>query len=106
MNNLLSKLLQKRGIKDYSELSEEEQKQFDNWQKTLSKDELENQDIKKFCQHQLIGIGVAFEDLEIDQRKQDKLVAQHAVYSALVRAIDAPKAEREQIEQYLTNLLK
>jgi len=38
--NILSKLLKKRGIKDVTELTEDERVEFDNWQKVLNKEEL------------------------------------------------------------------
>lgn len=106
MENSLSQLLQKRGIKDYTELDPEERAQFDIWRKILSKDELTMSDFREFCEQQLTLIGLQFEDSALEQRKQDKLVAQFAVYTAIKRAIDAPKLEKEQIEKYLRTLIK
>ena len=106
MHNTLSKLLQKRGIESYDELTPEEKVQFDEWNKTLAKDELTIDDFRQFCHRQIAVIGRRFEDLKLDSREQDKLVGQYAVYSAMLQAIDAPKAEREQVEKFLLDTLK
>ena len=52
MHNLLTKLFEKRGIKDATQLSPEERRDFDNWQAILSKDELTLEDVKVFCSTQ------------------------------------------------------
>jgi hypothetical protein len=47
MNGIISKLFKKRGITDVTELSVEERKDFDVWEKILSKDELTLEDVKR-----------------------------------------------------------
>ena len=105
MHNLLSRLLQKRKIKDFTELSEDERETFEGWKKILGKEDLEMKDISKFCVSQIDYIETQFKDLNASTQKRERLVLLHSVYSALRNLIEGPKAEREQLEEYLTSIL-
>ena len=105
MHNLLLRLLQKRKIKDFTELSEDERETFEGWKKVLAKEDLEIKDISKFCESQLDYIETQFKDLDISSQKLGRLVLLHSVYSTLRNLIEGPRAEREQLEEYLTSLL-
>lgn len=104
--SILSKLLSKRGIKDFNELDKEEKQQFETWQKVLSKDELTTDDIKKFCETQCELIETKWRDLDTPQYKKIEWIAYHTVYKTLSIAINSPKAGKEQLEEYLNNLIK
>ena len=51
--NILKRLLEKRNIKDISELDGEEKKTFEIWKEVLQKEELNVEDIKNFCKSQI-----------------------------------------------------
>jgi len=106
MDNALSKVLQSKGIKDESELSEEEKVQFDQWRAILSKDELTMSDVVDFCHSQVDNIEAQFKDLNNSPEKLTRLVLQHSIYKTLVQVIKAPSAERESLERHLTDLIK
>lgn len=106
MNNIISKLFNKRGIKDSSELSEEEKGQFEQWQAILAKESLTVSDIIEFCEGQVANIEAQFKDLDNSSEKQNKLVIQHNVYKTLINIIKSPSAEKESLERYLTDMLK
>ena len=104
--SILTKLLERRGIKDVNELDKEERQQFETWQKILSKEELTIDDVKKFCQTQLEIIDTKWKDYDIPQAKKAEWINPHTIYKTLLQIIESPKAGREQLEQYLNELLK
>lgn len=105
MNILLEKLLRKRGIEDINSLDVEEKKDFDNWQKILSKDTLTAEDIRNFCQAQKDVIQGKWTDLSLDNSKKAEFIPYFTVYSLLLQVMDSPKKERESLENMLLNLI-
>lgn len=105
MYNLLSKLFAKRGIKDVKELSEEERKNFDEWQKILSKEELTIEDIKNFCQSQIEIIEGKWRDLTIEHYKKSEWIPYHTIYKTLLMAMESPRLARENLEKVLNDLI-
>ena len=104
--SILTKLLEKRKIKDVNELDTEEKQQFDKWQKILSKEELTIDDVKKFCEMQCELIENKWKDYEISQAKKAEWITAHTIYKTLLQIIESPKVGKEQLEQYLNELLK
>ena len=104
MLDILSKLLQKRGVK-YEELHEDEKVQFEQWKLVLTKDELSTQDIKNFCQQQVDVIESKWQDLNLEQIKKAELIPYHTVYNLLLKVIDSPKEAKEALEKNLQQLI-
>jgi len=105
MHNLISDLFKKRGIKDVTELSEEEKNDFKNWQAILSKEELTIEDIKKFCQTQCDVIKGKWQDYNTRSEEKAELIPYFTVYNTLLAAIDSPKVAREALEKQLVELI-
>jgi len=106
MHNLLTKLLQKRRIKDITELSKEEKADVDKWQKILSEEEITVDKIVAFCKAQIKIIETNWKNLDNQSTKNERLIVLHTVYSTLIEVIGAPKIERETLEKYLNDLLQ
>ena len=116
MHILLTKLLNKRGIKDVAELDDRpiiegvlsEKGQFEKWNETLlgGEDVFSVDRLKSFCISQKKVIEGQWKNLDNDTRKNDRLITMHTVYSILLEAIDSPKVEREKLERELENLTK
>lgn len=104
MHNLLTKLLNKKGIKSTLDMTPEEKQTFENWDKTLSKKELTLEDIKHYCQNQLDIIEGKWKDMGINQAKKAELLPYYTVYKSILNAISSPQAARESLEQYLNQL--
>ena len=112
--SILDLFLKKRGIGGPEELddtpnsdgSPTEKQNFEIWRKILSKDELTIEDIKLFLQGQIGIIENKWKDMSLPQEKKAEFVTYHTIYKTLEQAISAPKAEREQLEVYLNQLLK
>ena len=106
MDNILSKLFKKRGIKDITELDKEEKVQFEQWQAVLNKEQVTINDIAEFCQGAMNTIEAQFGDINIEDDRIARLALQHSVYKGFKNLINAPTAEKEQLTEYLTGLLK
>lgn len=105
MHPMITKLLGKRGIKDTLELSPEERKTFDDWQRILSKEELGVDDIKNFLRNQISVIEKKWSDLDKDQSKKAELIPYFMCYKTLLGAISSPMVAREALEQQLNQML-
>lgn len=106
MHSLLRKLLDKRGLKDTHELKPEEKQTYDDWQRILSTGEISVQKIKDFCHNQVMMIQGQWKNLDNDQRKNDRLITMHTVYTTLLNVIESPNKERESLERFLTQLVE
>ena len=106
MIGILTKLLEKRGIKKVEELSSEERATFDQYEKVLSKSELTLEDMKVFLTQQVGVIDAKWKSFDMDQSKKAELLPYYVVYKTLKDAIGAPQVEREALERYLNQLLK
>ena len=106
MDNILSKIFKKRGIKDITELDKEEMQQFEQWQAVLNKEEIQIKDIVEFCEGAKNMIEAQFGDIDMEDRKKSMLALQHSIYRTFTELIHAPTTEKENLTRYLTDLLK
>lgn len=104
-SNILSKLLAKRGIKDISELTNEEKETFDNYEKILSKEELTMEDLRHFLGVQIGLIESKWRNHDISQMQKMELIPYHTVYKTILEALNAPQVERKALEDYLNQQL-
>jgi hypothetical protein len=102
MNNLLSKLLLKRGV-TRNDLDEPEKKDFDRWEKILSEGDVTVESIGNFCKAQISAIEAKWKDFD---NTNERLVIAHTIYSTIIKALTANKVERESLEEYLNNLIQ
>lgn len=114
MHYLISKLLDKRGIKDVKDLTSDpmpdgspsERATIEQWDRVLSaKESVTVDDIKQFCKSQVSKIESQWKDLDNKTVKNERLVLLHTVYKAILEVIDAPQTQRETLERYLKSLL-
>ena len=106
MHNILTKLLQKRGIESVNELDKDEKQDFESWQAVLNKDELTVEDIKKFCQGQVDVVSNKWADHNIDNDKKAQLIPYFVCYTTLLKAINSPKLARDSLEKNLNQLIQ
>jgi len=102
--NLLSRLLAKRGIEKVDDLDLEEQATFKQWEKILSDSEISVEKIAEFCKGQIHIIEGKWK--ANPGSENPKLITYHVIYKTLVELIEGPKAERENLERYLNQLLQ
>ena len=106
MHKLLQKLLNKRGIENFEDLSKEEKITFKEWDGVLSKEELTIEDVKTFCQTQCEIIEGKWKDYSFGKEEKAELIPYHTTYKTLLTAINSPKLTREALERQLTELTK
>ena len=104
--DLLKKLFAKRGITDTTTLSTEETATYDKWSKVLSDGEITVAKIKQFCDMQIGLIEGKFKDTTRTVAQTERLVIAHSIYKAIIDSIEKPARERENMEQYLNQLLE
>lgn len=105
MHKLLYELLRKRKIETIDDLSTEERKDFENYQHILDGQNITVEKIKEFCERQVKIIEDVYASGDRTDKQDMFSRASLHVYLNLLKAIEAPEAERKNIEQYLTNLI-
>ena len=104
--DILTRWMKKNGIEDPSEATKEEKEVIEHYKGILSKEEITIEDLKIFIEDQIGVIETKWADLGVDEFKKAELIPYHTTYKALLRAINAPKAERESLEKHLISQLK
>ena len=112
--SILDIFLKKKGVKGPEELdntpntdgSPTEKQDYERIKAILSKEDLNTEDIKKFCQSQISIIEAKWSDFNLSQERKSEMIPYHTVYSIIIKAINAPQAEREQLENHLNQLTK
>ena len=104
--DILTRWMKKNGIEDPSEATKEEKEVIEHYKGILSKEEITIEDLKTFIENQIGVIEAKWADLDTNEWKKSDLIPYHTTYKTLLRAINAPKAERESLEKYLINQLK
>lgn len=105
MHNLLTKLLERRGIKDVTELSKEEMADFTAWQSVLRNDEVTVATILDFCNAEIGRIETQFKNTDDSNEKKARLTMLHGVYSSIRNVISKPRLERESVVKHLESLI-
>lgn len=100
--SILERLLNKRNIDKVEDLAPDEQEQIRKWKAVLSGETVTVDTLKAFCQSQIRIIESKCDGVNPLTNLQQ---ASMHVYLNLLKAIEAPEAERESLEKYLTQLL-
>lgn len=114
MLEILKNFLRSKGVESVDKLdntpnpdgSPTELDVFENYRKVLDKEELTVEDIKIFLAQQIGIIESQWKKLDLPQTRKAELIPYHTVYKTLESAISAPLAERAQLENHLTSLIK
>ena len=101
--SILSRLLEKRGIDKEEDLSIEEKVVFDRYKAVLLGEIVTVDTLKEFCNTQIRLIEAKLAGPE--EKFDIYLKACLHVYLNLLKAIEAPEAERESLECYLNQLI-
>ena len=104
MHKLLSNLLGKRKV-TREQLTPEEREDFVRWESVLQGRELNIDLIKEFCRAQMDLIEGQWRNFDNEARKNERLIALHVAYKAILKLIESPAVEREELEKYLTELI-
>lgn len=102
--NLISRIMEKRGIKNVEDLDREERATLERWEKILSESEITVNKIREFCAAQISTIEGKWR--ANPENPSVNLIHYHNVYKTLLSLIDGPRSERENLERYLNQLLE
>lgn len=105
MNQLLQKLFAKRGIEDVSELTKEEKKQFDAWDKILAEKPITIETLQTFLVAKIGAIEGKWADLGLETSKKAELLPYFVAYKALLGVMSTPATQKAELERYLSTLL-
>lgn len=100
--SLLSQWLDKAGIKKVEDLSPDEKAVYDRYRRVLSGETLTIETIKTFCETQIKVIEAKCDGITPLTTLQQACLH---VYLNILKAIEAPEAERVAVEQHLTQLI-
>lgn len=111
--SILDRFLKSKGVKSPDELdskpntdgSPTERDTYEKYRKILSKAELSLDDLKIFLQGQIGMIEAKWKDYTLSSEKKAELIPYHTVYKTLEQTIGSSKAEREQLENYLNQII-
>lgn len=101
--SILSKWLTKLGVDKEEDLLPEEKVVFDKYKKILSGETTTVESIKEFCKYQVQVIENKISD-GITRPTDIQLASLH-VYLNLLKAIEAPEAERKSLEEHLNQII-
>ena len=100
--SLLSQLLDKIGVSKPEQLEPEEKAIFDRYSKVLATEPVTIDSIKTFCLSQIKVIENQCDGVQpLTQIQQGSL----HVYLNILKAIEAPLAERESLERHLQQII-
>src|SRR5918912_3241451 len=93
-NSILSQVLERFGVKDYSELKAEERATYLRWADTLNKPDLTIDDIKKFLPLELARANEELRHWENSDKKELYFTAYTQILQMLTDLLTAPEKER------------
>ena len=103
MNKVLEDYLLKTKI-DPKEMTAEEKATFDKWSVILS-GEVTVQKIVEFCDRQKEVIENQWASVDNDERKNERLIIYHTIYSKIIKMIQADETERVALANHLQSLI-
>jgi hypothetical protein len=103
--SLLSKYLEKIGVKNYNDLSEEEKKTYREWEEALSGRSLTEHEVNTFL-HSELEEGIAKLTKTLTGDREDIFLKMKVEFiRSLLTFLDTPKREKETVERVITNQL-
>lgn len=100
--SLLHKLLEKRGIEKVEDLSPEEFQIFERYRMVLTGSTVTLDQVKEFCHAQIAIIEAKCDGITPLTSVQQACLH---VYINILKAIEAPEAERTSLERHLNQLI-
>ena len=104
--SIIQELLKKKGVQKLTELSPDEKTEYDRWQAVIEGSEITVPKIKEFCESQVRLIEGRYASGDATDKQDIMLRASLHIYLNLIKLIDSPEIERNNLEKYLTTLLR
>ena len=100
---MLKQILEKLGVKDYSELKEQERQVYLKWAEILNKPDFTIDDLKKFLPLELARADEELRHYENSDKKELYYKAYTRILQMLTDLLTAPEKERKALEGQLSN---
>lgn len=103
---LLKKWLAKQGIGNYTELSGDEKRTYDQWEAILTK-ELTLDDLRNFLAAQIVALSKELREAveKGEDRRALRIAGRLENYEAIVAFVDEPTRSREALIAQITSLV-
>src|ERR1044071_5098701 len=98
---MLKQILEKLGVKDYSELKEQERQGYFKWVEVLNKTDFTIDDLKKFLPLELSRANEELRQYENSDKKELYFKAYTRILQLLTDLVTAPEKERKALEGQL-----
>jgi len=104
--NILKKYLEKKGLTEFSQLSEEEKDTYRRWDDVLSVRKLTDDDVKEFLRNEVDEVQVKLVNPNLSQREDVFLKMKLDFIRKITLFLMSPEIEKRTLEQNITNLMQ
>lgn len=101
--SILSNYLRTLGVKSYDELTQEEKKTYAEWESTLNGRQVTSSEVRQFLDLELEEATVKLVTQKLGEREDIFLKMKVEFIRKLTAVLDAPKREKDQVEQLIKN---
>ena len=101
--SILSNYLNTLGVKSYDELTPEEKKTYAEWESTLNGRQVTSSEVRQFLDLELEEATVKLVTQKLGEREDIFLKMKVEFIRKLTAVLDAPKREKDQVEQLIKN---
>lgn len=98
---MLSKILEKLGVTDYSQLKDQERQTYLQWADILNKPELSIEDLKTILPAEIERVTIEWRKYENDDKRDLYFKVYARILQMLTDMITAPEKEREDLKKRL-----
>lgn len=106
ITSLIQKVFDRKGISKITELTPDERVEYDRWQAIIDGSEITVEKIREFCESQVKIIENKYATGETTDKQDVYLRASLHIYLNLIKLLDSPEVDRNNLEKYLTNLIR
>lgn len=106
MHKLLEKLFKEKGIESRNDLNEMEKKTYDAWNERLMKDKPSIDDLEEFIEGEIKKLTEKVIEPDLSKEEDLYLKARIADYKAILKIIERPTKDREQLKSHIKKLIK
>jgi hypothetical protein len=101
--SILSNYLKKIGAKSLDELSSEEQSTYHEWESALNGRQITDKEVRQFLETELENATISLITKTLGERDDIFLKMKVDFIRKITEFLDAPKREKEQIENLINN---
>jgi len=103
--SVLTKYLNKLGVKDFSELSSEEKETYRTWEETLSGRKITDEDVDNFFDMELNEVLIKLRDPKVTGREDVFLKMKMEFIMKVKEFLKSPEIEKRMLEKNIENMV-